>query len=176
MKSLILFADHVPQNKTAITNHDLIDISKQFLVATGMHFKSFTDVNDAAKLSAQLSLAKVGYEELIKNQAVDAKNPFQFISNINLLRRNLLFQVNRYDFIRNRYSIPVSMDASSSAYQLMSYMLLNEDLAVKTNLIKLDESRDKFDLYSYLLEELCLTVYREYDKGYSRGVCLFPQS
>lgn len=57
------------------------------------------------------------------------------------------------------------MDASSSAYQLMSFMLFNGELAVKTNLIKRDDSRVKFYLYSSLIKDVHNTVDKKYEKA-----------
>jgi hypothetical protein len=58
------------------------------------------------------------------------------------------------------------MDASSSAYQLMSFMLFHVELAVQTNLIKWTKSRHKHDLYTTLLEELSSAIHKEFDPGY----------
>jgi hypothetical protein len=40
-------------------------------------------------------------------------------------------------------TLAISMDASDSAYQIMSYFLLNEELARKTNLISRREWGEK---------------------------------
>lgn len=46
------------------------------------------------------------------------------------------------------------MDASSSAYQIMSYFLVNHDLAKKTNLLTSEDEKELIrDLYSDLLIE-----------------------
>jgi len=43
------------------------------------------------------------------------------------------------------------MDASSSAYPIMSAFLFDEDLAKSTNLLKLNEGDDHiYDLYAHL--------------------------
>jgi len=49
--------------------------------------------------------------------------------------------------------LPISMDASSSAYQIMSYLLLKNDLAERTNLIRRKSKEKIFDLYSSLMVE-----------------------
>lgn len=49
--------------------------------------------------------------------------------------------------------IPVSMDASSSAYQIMSFLLLDEDFARRTNLIGGDGDTI-LDLYTSLIDPL----------------------
>jgi DNA-directed RNA polymerase len=49
--------------------------------------------------------------------------------------------------------VPVTQDASASAYQIMSYLLLNKQMAMLTNLIP-SPSGEIQDLYVYLREEL----------------------
>lgn len=48
------------------------------------------------------------------------------------------------------------MDASSSAYQIMSYFLFNKDLAKRTNLIQSEDVNKIKDLYNSLLEDIPL--------------------
>lgn len=81
--------------------------------------------------------------EYIIESMSSAKEPFQF------MRKALLFfeKRTRGDF----YGEPVSMDASSSAYQIMSYLLLDAEMARLTNLIK---SYSRNDLYSIIRERL----------------------
>jgi hypothetical protein len=50
------------------------------------------------------------------------------------------------------------MDASSSAYQIMSYFLFNKDLAKRTNLIQSEDVNKINDLYNSLLEDLPLDL------------------
>lgn len=65
--------------------------------------------------------------------AKDAKNPFQFIA-----------QILSINGVTDDECIPVTQDASSSAYKIMSYLLLDVDLAKRTNLIP----SEGHDLYS----------------------------
>jgi len=74
--------------------------------------------------------------------ARDAKHPFQFIANVLSLEGNM-----------DPTTIPVTQDASSSAYQIMSYLLLDVDLAMRTSLIPSEDDLIK-DVYSFFLEEL----------------------
>jgi hypothetical protein len=48
------------------------------------------------------------------------------------------------------------MDASSSAYQILSYFTFNEQLAIGTNLIKdpVNKPYEYHDLYNTLLEDI----------------------
>lgn len=50
-------------------------------------------------------------------------------------------------------SIPITQDASASAYQIMSYFLLDAEIATRTNLIPNKEGIIK-DIYQYIREEL----------------------
>lgn len=64
------------------------------------------------------------------------------------------------------------MDASSSAYQFMSYMLFDEDLAKATNLLKLDDSLTKNDLYLLIQGELCDIIKQKYgNSAVSEAIC-----
>jgi DNA-directed RNA polymerase len=49
--------------------------------------------------------------------------------------------------------VPVSQDASASAYQIMSYLLLNVELGILTNLLP-SKNGEIQDLYSSLMDEL----------------------
>lgn len=84
-------------------------------------------------------------EELIK-LARGAKNPFQFISHIMLL---CLWCGNKYQY----YNLPLSRDASSSAYQRMSYFLLNKTLGYSTNLWHIEGEDRIRDIYQDFLDE-----------------------
>ncbi|GER39104.1 DNA-directed RNA polymerase [Striga asiatica] len=48
---------------------------------------------------------------------------------------------------------PINQDASSSAYQIMSYFLLNEEMAMRTNLLPSPDGRIQ-DLYACMLEDI----------------------
>lgn len=77
--------------------------------------------------------------------ASKALNPFQLLS-------HLVYTCKPFD---NQITmIPISMDASSSAYQIMSLLLSNKDLALRTNLIKYDSEDRINDLYSSFMVEL----------------------
>lgn len=127
-RSLIVFADSNSKSE----DMGEAPIMPSF-VASAFHYKSFRSFKEAEKwLTTKKSLIK-------KNPIVfarDAKAPFQFLS-------NLLGLPNR----------PITQDASSSAYQIMSYFLLDESLAKRTNLIQSSDGQIS-DVYSFLLEEL----------------------
>lgn len=80
---------------------------------------------------------------------IKAKHPLQFMRNCDA--------ISRQDIGR----IPITQDASASAYQIMSYLLNNLDLAKKTNLIPDPNSEGKIliqDLYTHLLNEFIVFV------------------
>lgn len=116
--------------------------------AAGMKHHSFKSIGEAAAwIRDHVKWMDRGYDvDSLINLARSAKNPFQFISdcfNLNEVTGN------------PPYNIPLSMDASSSAYQIMSYFTFNIKLAVGTNLIKLQSNNpdELHDLYNSLLEE-----------------------
>jgi DNA-directed RNA polymerase len=98
------------------------------------------DIRDGSK-------ENVPHTELL-NLAASAKNPFLFIASVLRFKRVLLS-----GDIKALDEIPVSMDASSSAYQIMSFLLLDEDFARRTNLIGGDGDTI-LDLYTSLIDPL----------------------
>lgn len=105
----------------------------------------------------------------IKNNLIvfaqDAKRPFQFISNIIGIADGILKENNRY------MNLPITQDASASAYQIMSYLLLDETLAKRTNLIPSGKIQD---VYTMILEELKEFIQEEW--GVSESIIVSLQS
>lgn len=69
----------------------------------------------------------------------EAKNPLQ------LLARVWTVYDKNYEVMPN---MPLTQDASASAYQIMNYFLLDEELAERTNLIPFPDNKI-MDLYSF---------------------------
>jgi DNA-directed RNA polymerase len=126
-----------------------------YLTATAFHYQSYKTIEDAItdikKMSPNIEYDGINRmslkSALIKSQI--AKRPFQFLSNI------LQFIVNGKDipYTELLNSVPVTQDASASAYQLMAYFLLDRTFAIQTNLI--DTGSDEiFDIYSHMRIEL----------------------
>lgn len=68
--------------------------------------------------------------------------------------------------------MPVTQDASASAYQIMSYLLLDVDLAQRTNLIPTPKNVGKIrDIYSEILEELKPFLREHLEQTISTVVC-----
>lgn len=113
---------------------------------------SFKSLEEAASWMSQTYTSGLKYkfqkgDEHFFELSKGAKNPFQFIS-------DLLHIMNLYD-IENSSIIPVSMDASSSAYQIMSYLLFNDKLAISTILLKSESGENEYnDIYNQLLVDI----------------------
>lgn len=81
--------------------------------------------------------------------AAEAKNPFLFI--VHALRFQRLYKSRQFADVAD---IPISMDASSSAYQIISFFLLDKDIAQRTNLLGGGDGDTIHDLYSSLISPL----------------------
>lgn len=140
-RSLIVFADSNKSNNNNIVTP---------LAATAFHYKSFESVDKAIEWISNISLI----DNNLIVYALDAKRPFQFLANI----------------IGYSDNIPITQDASASAYQIMSYFLLDETIAKRTNLIPSSDGKIQ-DVYSFILEELKEFMKAELDKNLSTLVC-----
>ncbi|GER27732.1 DNA-directed RNA polymerase [Striga asiatica] len=96
------------------------------------------------------------FNELIPQQAPanepfqlqkDANEPFQFLA-----------KALGYSLNQEWNTIPISQDASVSAYQIMSYSLLNEEMAIRTNLIPHPSGKIQ-DVYTYILQDFKVLLY-----------------
>ena len=129
-RSLILFADFKSMK-----------INNEIFAAAPFHYKSFVSVNEAIEWydKNQFQISKFPYMF-----AQVAKRPFQFLANI------IGFSAQKLHVLTNT---PITQDASASAYQIMSYFLLDETLAKRTNLIPSSDGKIQ-DVYSFILEDL----------------------
>ncbi|XP_051115576.1 probable DNA-directed RNA polymerase [Andrographis paniculata] len=140
-KSLLLFSQtgRVFNNTSFPESRDIIETS------TAFKYQKFMNYEEALKwYKNKKSYLSNSYENIIST-AKDASDPFQFMAKILL---------NEYDDKdeSNRVT-PISQDASSSAYQIMSYFLLNYEMARSTNLLSSNDNKIK-DLYTLMLEEI----------------------
>ncbi|KZV14671.1 DNA-dependent RNA polymerase [Dorcoceras hygrometricum] len=102
-------------------------------------FKKFYLYEDALQwYKENKSLIEASDESLI-SFAKGASDPFMFIA-----------KVLCYENVHDR--LPITQDAAASAYQIMSYLLLNEEMARKTNLIPHPDGKIQ-DVYMYMLNE-----------------------
>lgn len=131
-RSLIVFADREPTGEIN---------SNALFAAAAFHYKSFVSLGEALEW-VDNNLSQIGENPIA--YAREAKRPFQFIANIIGIAQNKL------NVLANT---PITQDASASAYQIMSYFLLDETMAKRTNLIPSPDGQIQ-DVYSFILEEL----------------------
>ncbi|XP_058075836.1 probable DNA-directed RNA polymerase [Magnolia sinica] len=146
-RSLIIFADsksmdNNENNDTSMDNNQNLMCDYISIAAACYHYKSFTSYNESVEwwYDNIQSVNGKGVLDYVR----EAKRPFQFLANtIGILTNKL----------KVRRSNPITQDASASAYQIMSYFLLDETLAKRTNLIPSSDGQIQ-DVYSFILEEL----------------------
>lgn len=147
-RSMILFSGRGESDFTSRTPEEKDEMERILWWSAASHYKTFSSQR-AAKLPDEIpsssSSGTNDENERMVEYAAQAKDPFQFLSHI----------VHIYTPFMDRVSmIPVSMDASSSAYQIMSYLLLDRELGIQTNLRKCDYLDRVYDLYDELLSEI----------------------
>lgn len=132
-KSLLVFAD---------TSPDGMNQSYQDIVATAAAFKykKFHLYEEALIWYKENHSLMYASDESLIYFTKGASNPYQFLA-----------KALSYD--TNYMRVPISQDATASAYQIMSYFLLNEDMAMRTNLIPNPDGKIQ-DVYTYLLHDL----------------------
>ncbi|XP_022933021.1 uncharacterized protein LOC111439690 [Cucurbita moschata] len=149
-RSLIVFADHNHQKEEIKCNSSIRD---QILLSTFFHFQSFNSMVEAVDFINNNK----------DNQNITlAKRPFQFAANIYAMQNHKL------KFLKD--FVPITQDAASSAYQIMSYFLLDESLAERTNLfLSTDNPNQIQDVYLYFLAEL--KEFMEAEPEFDRNLC-----
>lgn len=109
-----------------------------------------------------LNLTPTFLNEIV-SPAKGAKRPFQYAS---YLLNLVYYEVNKKSppGMSLFEELPITQDASASAYQIISYFLMDESLAIRTNLIPslYDEIQD---IYSYFLEEFKGYLQKEGESG-----------
>lgn len=140
-RSLIVF----PTSQNSYYKIDEVD--KLLFAAAAFHFKKFNSYDEAHQWYLDQIHMKLSGESLIQ-VAVDARDPYQFISKALCLEGGGK---------TNKLQIPITQDASASAYQIISYFLLDKELAKNTNIIpNYDEDNNLriSDIYTVFLDEL----------------------
>nr|YP_009861459.1 ORF312 [Mirabilis himalaica]QKN19356.1 ORF312 [Mirabilis himalaica] len=140
-RSLIVFAGDDEKTNTKVNSCAVIS-------AFAFHYKSFESYDNCIEWFMQELYDLINNndsnpdpERLYKLYRF-AKRPFQYLSHF--LRWNEDYEC---------HLTPITQDASASAYQIMSYLLLDEFLAEKTNLIPSLDGKIQ-DVYSYISNEL----------------------
>lgn len=160
-RSLILFAnDKAP----TVSSTDESTIRRHLTFAAAFKFKKFQSLkqsgswydNTFKELMYENSNQKITIDEFNKrliNLAQKASDPFQFLA-----KSLSSEQVTKEERSLSWNRIQVTQDASASAYQIMSYLLLNKELGRQTNLLPPEDGRkDELliqDLYSSMRTEL----------------------
>lgn len=152
-RGMMVFAD----SKSISMDDDNINLNT-FFASAAFHYKSFDSVKEASDwLNDNFNL--IG-KNLIE-YARDAKHPFQFIAFVIAILSN-----DKNNIIR----MPITQDASASAYQIMSYFMLDETMAKRTNLIPSSDGKIQ-DVYSFILDELKEFMKAELGNDLSTIVC-----
>ncbi|KAL6310585.1 hypothetical protein AAG906_019256 [Vitis piasezkii] len=172
-RSLVLFTCNNPSGE--LINQNIDDKQIMFIAsaAAAFHYKKFESYKDSYQWYLDHVSMKASSAESIIKLALSAADPYQFISKVLCIESN-----NKSNLIQ----IPITQDASASAYQIMSYFLLDNDLALKTNLIpyidyicspECDFSDNKKikDIYTILLEELKVYFRKELTNNLADIVC-----
>ena len=130
----------------------------QYLFANRFLYQSHNNVSEAINgVDNSLNdwekyLFEVSRVDLIKNLlslSQKAKRPFQYLSNTYLF---LKANDQSFSYSALFQTVPVTQDASASAYQLMAYFLLDDSFASLTNLF--DSGEYILDIYSHIRVEL----------------------
>lgn len=151
-RSLIIFANIDTETRL----HE--QIYNTLLRALPFHYRSFTTEREALNWMLKNS-DNNNIKSNIPNNAQEAKRPFQLIS--------YLTSLGIWDI---KKCLPVTQDASASAYQIMSYFLLDKEMAMRTNLFPSKDGKIN-DIYSFILEELKEFIPNELEKNLSTIIC-----
>lgn len=129
--------------------------------AAGFHSNKFNSYNDAGEWFLKHFHSISSSDESLIQFSVDASDPYQFISKVLCLSDS-----GEIDLLQ----IPITQDASASAYQIMAYFLLDHEIAKKTNLIPSVDDRISY-IYIFFLEELKDYLLTKYDDSLSDRIC-----
>ncbi|XP_031396899.1 uncharacterized protein LOC116207918, partial [Punica granatum] len=131
-RSLIVFANNHQEGSNQSAK-DIVASSAAF------KYKKFYLYDNALQWYKEKQSLIYASDESLISFAKGASDPFQFIG-----------KVLCYDRVQEYNRIPITQDAAASAYQIMSYLLLNEEMARRTNLIPHPDGKIQ-DVYMYLL-------------------------
>ncbi|YP_010185125.1 hypothetical protein LI410_mgp059 (mitochondrion) [Apium graveolens] len=163
-RSLVIFAKEDVQRTS--------NIKDSFFCAASFLYGSFENNKAAVEWfdNNMIEALRVSSNDELTRLACDAKKPLQFLSCLVVFKEYLTTQV-----VQVITSHPITQDASASAYQLMSYFLLDKDLAKNTNLIQRPGDSNIQDIYEYLLEEVQVYI-NETKKYQNDSLILFVGS
>ncbi|KAL3529530.1 hypothetical protein ACH5RR_008852 [Cinchona calisaya] len=136
-RSLIVFANNHQEEEGS--NQSAKDIVAS---AAAFKYKKFYLYDEALQWYKENQSLIYASDESLISFAKGASAPFQFIAKA--LCNDGVQEYNR---------IPITQDATASAYQIMSYLLLNEEMARRMNLILHPDGKIQ-DVCTYLLQDL----------------------
>lgn len=146
-KSLIMFKyDFREYDSCDLPPLSFTDLRDHLSISASFKYKKFDNYNEA--LTWYNDVVKMNYHHNDKKLiqfAAEGSDPFQFISKVLTIRDESL--------THKLWLHPVTQDASASAYQIMSYLLLNIKMAKLTNLIPNKNGLIE-DMYLSLRKEL----------------------
>lgn len=131
-RSLIVFASSL--EVCSQSDEDIISTSAAF------KYKKFSRYDDALFWYKEKQSEIYASDESLISFASDARDQYQFISKV-LCSKGV------------PDGEPITQDAAASAYQIMSYFLLNEEMARRTNLLPSPDGKIQ-DVYMNLLHDL----------------------
>ena len=146
-KSLILFASGDAPEQEQSPREELSQ-RVQLACAAAFKYKKFSSLNQSFRWYIQNCEALIESDKSLINLARQASDPFQFLGKV-LSNERVTYD----ERISGLNRVPVTQDASASAYQIMSYLLLNAEMGRRTNLLPSHENVIQ-DLYSCLKDEL----------------------
>lgn len=144
-KSLILFSNKMDKTTVIYNETNLL-----YSAAAAFKYKKHDNYSNAASWYKR-NLYPLIFDNDSTTSLIEfsknASDPFQFLSKV------LLHMDNRISLISRYVSVPVSQDASASAYQIMSYFLLNAEIGFQTNLLPNKDGQIQ-DIYLFILSGL----------------------
>ncbi|XP_074373729.1 putative DNA-directed RNA polymerase [Apium graveolens] len=160
-RSLVVFVE----DAYGLDNQKDMNLLKSFVEASSFHYKGFTNYSNGLKWFADHISSSLNDNNTLIEKARDAKKPLQLLSCAVALNDVDERPPERGpDIFQDLIYYPITQDASASAYQLMSYFLLDKSLAQNTNLIAPDNDDNIQDLYEYLLEDMKVFIKETYKK------------
>ena len=155
-RSLIVFASDA-QAPQELSQPEEESLRFQLACAAAFKYQNFIDFNHSYSWYMNKREEMVESDNSLIQLSLQASDPFQFMAKVISNER-----VSDIERMKGYHIVPVTQDASASAYQIMSYLLLNEEMARLTNLIPSEDNQIQ-DLYLYLKGELMKYLQSAFD-------------
>lgn len=163
-KSLIVFSSDAKSPENKLSEKEQYTLRMNLATAAAFKYKKFDSEGAALDWYLKNYEKMSESDECLINSAQQASDPFQFIAKLLCNER-----VSYTERIKGLNMIPVTKDAAASAYQIISFLLLNKEIAILTNLLPSSQNEESLkiqDLYLNLKDELLvfLSSRLEYNK------------